>query len=122
MKKTYDGNAATYLKSGDVQEAFKFFANIESKTCVLERIESNAMTFMNFRLWGDRYVSQASLREVRKGLFARMWTAEIWLNNALKDGQLKLFWNKIEEPKPIMEESESKEMVADPLLGDDPGI
>lgn len=103
MRKGYDGDKVVHFKKGALDEVIMFFADVESTTAVLERMEVNAMTFIHFRNYGSRLVEQPTLREVKKGLFGRIFTAEIWLNNALKDGQVKVFWNKIEtvDPKPV---------------------
>lgn len=94
-KGIYDGNRTVGWKNGTFRELLAFFADCEGQEMVLERIEVNAKTLMNFRLMGSD-VEQASLRDCKKGLFARVLTAEIWLNNKLKDGQLHLQSNYVE--------------------------
>lgn len=102
MKKIFDGDAVVHFKNGTLNEVIKIFADVEATTSVLERMEVNAMTFTHFRTYGFAVVDQPTLREVKRGLFGRIFTSEIWLNNALKDGQIKIFWCKIEtsDPKP----------------------
>ncbi len=101
-KKTigFDGQSTRFLKQNNVQEVLEVFQEIESEDNVLERIECNAQVFKMFRTFGHTLVEQPTLREVRKGLFGRIWTAEIWLNNDLKNGQLKLQFTKIEAEEP----------------------
>jgi len=96
----FDGNAIVHFKKGELEEVIHFFKDVEATTAVLERMEVNAMTFMHFRRYSRAVVEQPTLREVKRGLFARIYTAEVWLNNELKDGQVKVFWNKIEADKP----------------------
>lgn len=102
-KGSYDGDKIVHFKKGTLDEVIMFFADVESTTSVLERMEVNAMTFVHFRNFGSRVVEQPTLREVKRGLFGRIFTADIWLNNTLKDGQIKIAWNKIEavDTKPV---------------------
>jgi hypothetical protein len=96
----YDGNATKFLKLINLEEVAGVFCEVESDNNVLERIECNASTFKMFRGFGQALVEQPTLRECRKGLFGKIWTAEIWLNNKLKNGQLKLNFTKIEGEDP----------------------
>jgi len=103
----YDGNKATYLKNETLLEVLDIFASIEIGNAVLERIECNADTFKFFRNLGSQLVEQPLLRDCRRGLVGRIWTAEIWMNNALKDGQLKLYFNNMEIPSESPKAKES---------------
>lgn len=111
MKKssTYDGQTTKYVRQLKLEEIVDIFAEIELSDNVLERIDCNANTFKLFRNLGGSLVEQPTIRECRKGLYAKIWTAEIWMNNKLKDGQMKLFYSKFEtldEPSVADEEDE----------------
>lgn len=95
MKKGFDDTKLRHLKNSDYAEMLEVFCEVEGMNNILERIETNASTFKMFRKM-ERIIEQTTMREVRRGLFGRLWTAEIWLNNELKEGQLKLFFNPIE--------------------------
>ena len=111
MKKSrYDGNGIFHVKNGSFDEIVKLFADVESRTAVLLRIEVNAMTHMHFRKFDPRVVEQPTIREAQRGMYGRLWTCEIWQNNVLKDGQLKLFWNNILQEKPEDEVKPEQQM------------
>lgn len=97
MKKHYDDTVMKHWKDGGIPSLMEIFVDVERKDSVLERIEVNAATFKNFRMMGHSLVDMPTLREVKKGLFGRIWTAEIWLNNKLKDGQLNISTTLIEK-------------------------
>lgn len=100
MKKSgYDQEWTASWRNGTLPELAKIFATCEGGSALLERIETNADTFIYFRMLPSHIVEQASIRDCKKGLFARVWTAEIWLNNNLRDGQLRILSNKIETVK-----------------------
>ena len=110
MRKTkFDGERMIHCKDVNLEKILQTFAEVESTTSVLERMEVNGMTFRNFREFGATLMDQPTLREVKKGLIDRIYTSEIWLNNNLKDGQIKLFWNKISEPDGKEEKEEEAE-------------
>ena len=111
MKKSkYDGDGIFHFKNGAFDEVVRFFADVESRTAVLLRIEVNAMTHMHFRKFDPRVIEQPSIREAHRGMYGRLWTCEIWQNNLLKDGQLKLFWNKIPQDKSEEEVKSEQQM------------
>ena len=91
------GQITTYLKStGDYEAVLDLFNGVEKASSVLEKIEINADTYKIFRRLGE-LVEQTSIRDCRKGLFGRLWTAEVWINNKLKEGQAKITFSKFED-------------------------
>lgn len=100
MKKSngYDGSDIISKNACGLKETKDVFTEIEALTAVLERMEISALTFRHFRDYPDEIIQWPSVREAKRGLFARIYTAEVWMNNKLKPGQYKVFWNKADLP------------------------